>query len=201
VRCRAVLLGILASLLFATPASAFTQPELFIRLMQEGQPASDWMPLSSPPVFNWIGGYQIGFRLQPSAEAHNFQTVALTFTGVPDGQPTQPLTTPPYCVGRAGTPGEIEPVVEIPIQFEGDGTYSFAVSLGPSPAQTGCVGGPTTNASFGVDVHVAPQLVGQPLAFRAKPLPGDPFVGIRAADPPCSRRSPTTRASSTPRVR
>jgi hypothetical protein len=183
-----VLLGILASLLFAAPArAAFTPPELFIRLMSEGQPASDWMPLASPPVFNWIGGYQIGFRLQPSGMGSgpgNFQTVALTYTGVPDGSPSQPLTTPPYCVGRNGTAGEIQAVVEIPIQYEGNGTYSVSVSIGGDPPRTGCVGGPTTMGSFGVDTHVAPQLVGQPFAFRAKPLPGDPFVGIRADDPP-----------------
>jgi hypothetical protein len=58
------------------------------------------------------------------------------------------------------------------------------VSLGDTIG-TGCVGGPaTTAASFAVDVHVAPQLTGDPFAFRAKPLPGDAFVGIRAADPP-----------------
>jgi hypothetical protein len=183
VRLRAVLLGIVTSLLLVSSASAFRQPELFIRLMQEGQPASDWMPLSSPPVLNWIGGYQIGFRLQPSSQGNNFQTIALTYTGVPDGQPTQPLTTPPYCIGRAGTPGEIQSVVEIPIQFEGIGTYSFSVSLGPGPTQTGCVGGATTAASFTVDSHVTPELVGQPLALKP-PGSSEPFVGIRAADPP-----------------
>jgi hypothetical protein len=98
-----VLLGIVASLLLASPASAaFTPPELFIRLMKEGQPASDWMPLSSPPVLNWLGGYQIGFRLQPTGVGSgpgNFQTIALTYTGVPDGSPSQPLTVPPYCTG------------------------------------------------------------------------------------------------------
>lgn len=184
-RVRAVLLGILASLLLAAPArAAFTPPELFVRLMNMGEPASDWMPLSSPPVFNWIGGYQIGFRLQPSSEGNNFQTIALTYTGVPDGSPSQPLTMPPYCIGRAGTPGEIQTVVEIPIQYEGNGTYSFSATLGPGPTRDGCVGGQTTNGSFGVDTHVAPQLVGQPFAFRSKELPGDPFVGIRADDPP-----------------
>ena len=181
---RALLVAVLASLALATPASAFTPPELFVRLMQEGQPASDWMPLSSPPLLNWIGGYQVGFRLQPSAQGNNFQTISLTYTGVPDGSPSQPLTGSPYCIGRAGTPGEIQSVVEIPIQYEGNGTYSFAATLGPGPTQTGCVGGQTTNGSFAVDVHVAPQLIGQPFAFRAKELPGDPFVGIRAADPP-----------------
>jgi hypothetical protein len=33
--------------------------------------------------------------------------VALTVAGVPDGRPTQPLASPPYCVGRAGTAGTI----------------------------------------------------------------------------------------------
>jgi hypothetical protein len=184
-----VLLGILASLLLATPASAFDTPVLYLRLMKEGQPASDWMPLTSAPVLNWIGGYQVGFALQPTGVGPgpaNFQTVALTYTGVPDGSPSQPLTVPPYCIGRNGAEGEIQPVVEIPIQYEGNGTYSFTVTLGPGPTQTGCFGmdGKTASASFGVDVHVTPQLIGQPFAFRAKPLPGDPFEGIRAADPP-----------------
>jgi hypothetical protein len=31
---------------------------------------------------------------------------------------------------------------------------------------------------------VAPALVGEPLTFRARPLAGDPFVGVLAADPP-----------------
>jgi hypothetical protein len=187
---RALLVAVLASLVLATPASAaFTEPELFIRLMKEGQPASEWMPLSSPPVFNWIGGYQIGYRIQQTGVGSgpaNFQTVALTYTGVPDGSPSQPLTTPPYCVGRNGPKDEIQPVVEIPIQYEGNGTYSFAVTVGPGPARDGCFGpeGKTSNGSFGVDAHVTPQLIGQPFAFRAKDLPGDPFVGIRADDPP-----------------
>jgi hypothetical protein len=183
-----VLLGILASVLLAAPArAAFTPPELFIRLMSEGQPASDWMPLSSPPLLNWIGGYQIGFRLEPTGMGSgpgNFQTIAMTYTGVPDGSPSQPLTGSPYCIGRNGAAGEIQSVVEIPIQYEGNGAYSFSVSIGPGITQTDCLGGPTTTGSFSVDSHVAPQLVGQPFAFRAKPLPGDPFEGVRAADPP-----------------
>ena len=183
-----MLLGIVASLLLAAPARAdFTPPELFIRQMSMGRPASDWMPLSSPPVLNWIGGYQIGYRLQRSGIGSgpgNFQTVALMFTGVPDGQPTQPLLMPPYCVGRNGDAGTIVSVDEIPIQFEGIGTYSVSVSVGGDPPGTGCVGGPTTAGSFVVDTHVAPQLVGQPFAFQIDPPRGNPFVGIRADDPP-----------------
>jgi hypothetical protein len=187
VRARTVLLGTCASLLLASPASAaFTPPELFVRLQRADithEPASDWMPLAAAPRLDYIGGFQIGYRLQPTGVNGNFQTAALSITGVPDGQPTQPSNTPPYCVGKNGTAGTITPVGS-EIQFEGDGTYSFSVSLGDTTG-TGCVGGPaTTAASFTVDVHVAPQLAGEPLAFRAKPLPGDPFVGIRAADPP-----------------
>jgi hypothetical protein len=187
VRARTVLLGICASLLLASPASAaFTPPELFVRLQRADithEPASDWIPLAAAPRLDYIGGFQIGYRLQPTGVNGNFQTAALSITGVPDGQPTQPGNTPPYCVGKNGAEGTITPVGS-EIQFEGDGTYSFSVSLGDTIG-TGCVGGPaTTAASFTVDVHVAPQLAGAPLAFRAKPLPGDPFVGVRAADPP-----------------
>jgi hypothetical protein len=189
---RALFVAVLASLALATPASAaFTPPELFVRLQRGDithQPASDWIPLASAPVFNYIGGYQIGYRLQATGVGSgpgNFQTVALTMTGVPDSQPTQPSNTPPYCVGRNGTPGTITEVGS-EIQFEGNGTYSISVSVGPDPAGTGCFGasGATSTGSFAVDTHVAPQLIGQPFAFRAKPLPGDPFEGIRADDPP-----------------
>ena len=64
--------------------------------------------------------------------------------------------------------------------------------------------GPSTTASFGVDVHVAPSLAGSPLSFRAVALPGDPFVGVRAPAPPggqaevrcalTARSSPTARS-------
>jgi hypothetical protein len=188
---RALLVAVVASLALAAPSSAaFTPPELFVRLQRADithQPASDWIPLASAPLFNYIGGYQIGYRLQPSGLGSgpgNFQTVALTITGVPDGQPTQPSLATPYCVGRNGTAGTIVPVDEIEMQYEGNGTYSVSVSVGGDPPGTGCVGGPTTTGSFRVDTHVTPQLVGQPFAFRAEPLPGDPFVGIRAGDPP-----------------
>ncbi len=186
-RARTVVLGICASLLLASPASAaFTPPELFVRLQRADithEPASDWIALAGAPQLDYIGGFQIGYRLQRTGVNGNFQTAALSMTGVPDGQPTQPSNSPPYCVGKNGTEGAITPVGS-EIQFEGDGTYSFSVSLGDTIG-TGCVGGPATTAgSFTVDVHVAPQLAGDPFAFRAKPLPGDPFVGIRAADPP-----------------
>jgi hypothetical protein len=187
VRARTVLLGVCASLLLASPAgAAFTPPELFVRLQRADithEPASDWIALAAAAQLDYIGGFQIGYRLQPTGVNGNFQTAALSITGVPDGQPTQPSNSPPYCVGKNGTEGAITPVGS-EIQFEGDGTYSFSVSLGDTIG-TGCVGGPaTTAASFTVDVHVAPQRAGDPFAFRAKPLPGNPFVGIRAADPP-----------------
>jgi hypothetical protein len=187
VRARTVLLAIFASLLLGSPASAaFTPPELFVRLQRADithEPASDWIPLTAAPTLDYIGGFQIGYRLQRTGVNGNFQTAALSIAGVPDGQPTQPSNTPPYCVGKNGTEGTITPVGS-EIQFEGNGTYSFSVSLGDTTG-SGCVGGPATTASsFVVDVHVTPQLAGDPFAFRAKPLPGNPFVGIRAADPP-----------------
>ena len=59
------------------------------------------------------------------------------------------------------------------------------VSIGPSaggPAD--CLSGPSSSGSFGVDVHVAPELVGTPYVDRDRALPGRPFVGVRAANPP-----------------
>ena len=185
-RFLAAVAGVLATAVLAAPASAFTAPELFVRMQPwtTHEPASDWIPLAAAPSVDYLGGYEIGYRLQASGEPNEFQRVALTVAGVPDGGPTQPRAAEPYCVGRAGAVGTI--VAAGPeLQFEGNGTYTVRVSIGPgSGGAAGCLTGPSTTASFGVGVQVAPALAGTPLSFRAMPLPGNPFVGVRATDPP-----------------
>ena len=173
----------------AAPASAFTPPELFVRLQpwDTHEFVGDWIPLASAPALDYLAGYQIGYRLQASGEPHEFQRVALTVAGVPDGQPTQPSNAEPYCVGVAGTVGEI--VAAGPeLQFEGDGTYAVKVSVGPgSGGESGCLAGESTSASFSVVSQVTPSVAGEPLSFRASPLAGRPFVGVRSAAPPGGR--------------
>ena len=66
------------------------------------EPAGDWIPLASAPALEYLGGYQIGYRLQASGEPNELQRVALTVAGVPDGQPSQPYNAQPYCVTRIG---------------------------------------------------------------------------------------------------
>jgi hypothetical protein len=176
--------AVLASLVLAAPASAFTPPELYVRAQtwDTHEAAGDWIPLASAPSLNYLGGYQVGYKLQATGVNGNFQRVALTVTGVPDGTPTQPYNAQPFCVGRNGTAGDI---VEAgpELQFEGDGTYSVKVSVGDDV--TNCLtAGPSSTGSFSVPTAVAPAVVGQPLTFRAKPLAGNSFVGVRAADPP-----------------
>ncbi len=182
----ATLAGVLASVAAAAPAHAFTAPELFVRMQpwSTHEPVSDWIPLAAAPSLDYLGGYEIGYRLQASGEPNELQRVALTVAGVPDGGPTQPFASPPYCVTRSGAVGTI--VAAGPeLQFEGSGTYTVTVSVGPSSGgASGCLSGPSTTAAFGVDGQVAPALAGDPLSFRAVPLPGNPFVGVRAPDPP-----------------
>jgi hypothetical protein len=165
-----------AGLLFATPAAA--APELFVRLSpwDTHEAVSDWIPLASAPSLNYLGGYEIGYRLETSG----FQRVALTVDGVPDGRPTQPSNATPYCVGRNGTAGEI--VGAGPeLQFEGTGAYTVTVSVGPD---LGCLAGASTTGSFTVTVPVSPSIAGMPQTFRVKPLAGRPFVGVTANQPP-----------------
>jgi hypothetical protein len=185
-RVLAAVSGVVASVAWAGPASAFSPPELFVRLQpwDTHEPVSDWIPLASAPVLNYLGGYQIGYRLQASGQPNEFQRVAMTIARVPDGGPTQPFASPPYCVGRAGTVGEIVDAAA-ELQFEGDGAYTVTVSVGSGPeGSTDCLSGPATTASFSVDVHVAPELVGRPFSFRAVPPPTSAFAGVRAAAPP-----------------
>jgi hypothetical protein len=176
----------IAALAAPGSAAALTAPELFVRAQRwdTHEPAGGWIPLASAPRLDYLGGYQIGYRLQESGVANDFQRVALVVTAVPDGRPTQPYNAAPYCVGRAGTPGTIvEAAPEL--QFEGDGAYAVRVAVGPGtggPAD--CLAGPATTGTFRVGARVAPELVGEPVRYRAQALPGDRFSGVRAADPP-----------------
>jgi hypothetical protein len=185
-RVLAVVTGVLASVACAAPASAFTPPELFVRMQpwDTHEPVSDWIPLASAPALNYLGGYQVGYRLQASGQPHEFQRVAMTIARVPDGSPTQPFASPPYCVGRAGAVGEIVDAAA-ELQFEDDGAYTVTVSVGAgSEGSSDCLSGPSTTGTFSVDVHVAPELVGRPVNFRATPPARDEFAGVRAAAPP-----------------
>jgi len=186
VLARSVLLAVAAVLVLTAPASAFTPPELFVRLQHwdthEG--TGEWIPLASAPQLNDLRGYQVGYRLQPSGKPNELQRAALTVAAVPDGRPTQPNNAAPYCVARIGTAGAIVDVGS-ELQFEGNGTYTVSVAVGEeSGGASGCLAGPSSSGSFTVDVHVALQRVGDPLVYRSTPLPGDPFVGLRANDPP-----------------
>ena len=113
--------------MLVAPAVA-APPELFVRTQSwdTHEETGPWLPLASAPSFNYLGGYEIGYRLQAS----DFQTAALTITGVPDGAPTQPSNATPYCVGRNGTAGEIQSA-GAELQFEGSGAYTVKVSVRP----------------------------------------------------------------------
>jgi hypothetical protein len=180
----AVVAGCLA---LAAPASAFTPPELYVRMqpVHDTEPASDWIPLASAPALDYLGGYQIGYKVQDSGEPFNRQDLLMQVTGAPDGSPTQPDNAGATCDTTGGTTGEIV-TAGFPVQFEGDGTYTVKVSIGPVTGDDDdCVAsGQSTTGSFSVPTMVTPVLVGQPFSFRAKPLAGNPFVGVQAPDPP-----------------
>ncbi|MDX6691933.1 MAG: hypothetical protein QOG15_3390 [Solirubrobacteraceae bacterium] len=183
---RLVLLGLLTSLLWTSPAAAFSPPALYVRLAHANSidhtPVSDWMPLASSPSLNWLGGYEIGYALESPGAQHT----ALQITGVPDGQPTQPLNTPFCNSGLAAPAGSIVPV-GVEIQFEGGGVYSVRVGVGPaSGGPNDCLtgaGSVASTGSFTVAVPVAPSVVGSPLVFRAKRLPDGAFSGVRSNAP------------------
>jgi hypothetical protein len=185
-RVLAVTAGVLAGLVPAAPAAAFSPPELFVRMQpwETHEPVGDWIPLASAPALEYLGGYQIGYRLQASGEPNELQRVALTVAGVPDGQPSQPYNAQPYCVTRTGAVGSI---VEAgpELQFEGNGTYAVTVSVGPSAGGAeGCKSGPSSTGSFSAAASVAPALSGSPLSFRALPPSTNVYNGVRAPDPP-----------------
>ena len=190
---RAVVIGGLVGLAAAAPASAaFAPPTISVRLALSNSidhsGKSDWMGLAATPTLNWLGGYEIGYVVQDTGTSNQLQKVALQILSVPDGHVDQGPGLEPFCSGKVTQVGQIVPVAPA-LQYEGNGTYTVRVSIGPaSGGSTDCmVPGPntaSTTASFNVGVSVVPELVGRPQTFRAKRRSGDQFVGVRAADPP-----------------
>src|SRR4051794_38971988 len=105
---RASLIAVVAvvfSLATASGAGAFEPPELFVRAA--ASEPGEWLPLASAPQVDFMGGWEIGYRVQPSGQADNIQSASLTVTGVPDGSPNQRHNSTPVCVTQAAAPGEI----------------------------------------------------------------------------------------------
>jgi hypothetical protein len=182
---RALAAAVLAlALLPASASAAFSPPELFIKLQPwtSHEAVSDWIPLASAPTVDYLGGYQIGYRLQPSDAEYGRQLVAMTINATPDGTVTQPHAAPPYCSTQAGAAGTIVDVAP-EMQFDGVGTYTITVAIGPDGGdEDDCLTGPSTTASFTVASGATPRVVGTPFSFRSKPARDNP--GVEADDPP-----------------
>ena len=113
-------------------------------------------------------------RLSPAGvgQPNEFQRVALAVTGVPDGSPTQPSASSPFCVGRAGGAGDDRRGrARAPVRRRRR-VQRECRSVG---AGLDCqAAGASTAGAFSVDVHVAPAQVGEPQSFRVTPLTGEP---------------------------
>jgi hypothetical protein len=146
------LIAVLLLTAFAAPASA-APPELFVRESpwDTHEPVSGWLPLATAPVSTYVGGYEIGYRLQVGG----FQRAALTIAAVPQAVPVQA----PFCTGRNGAAGEI--VSAGPeLQFAGNGTYTVSVSVLAGTSGDCLTQGETATGSFGVAAMAAPTVVG-----------------------------------------
>src|SRR5689334_15869617 len=151
-----LLLILVVSLMFAAPAAA-APPELFVRESpwDTHEPVSDWIPLASAPVSSYVGGYEIGYRLQVAG----FQRAALTIAAVPHGATVLPNSAP-YCTGRNGAAGDIVSAGG-ELQFEGNGTYTVSVSVLAGDRGDCLTQGETATGSFGVAAALTPTVVGQ----------------------------------------
>jgi hypothetical protein len=166
------LIALLVTLGLAAPAAA-APPELFVRESpwDTHEEVSDWIPLATAPVSTFVGGYEIGYRLQTAG----FQRAAVRVTGVPDGVPTQPSFVTPVCVGRNGAVGDIV-TMEQELQFEGNGRYTVAVSVLPGDRGDCLTQGETATGSWDVAATLAPTVIGELVLRRTSPGSGTPRV-------------------------
>ena len=166
------LIVLLITLGLAAPAAA-APPELFVRESpwDTHEEVSDWIPLAGAPVTNYVGGYEIGYRVQTAG----FQRAALTVTGVPDGVPTQPPGTAPFCTGRSGAVGEIASLGQ-ELQFEGNGRYTVSVSVLAGDRGDCLTAGETATGFFDVAAMLTPAATGELVLRRTSPGGGTPRV-------------------------
>jgi hypothetical protein len=165
-------------MLGSAPASASAAPpELFVRESpwDSHEEVSDWIPLATAPVSTFVGGDEIGYRLQVAG----LQSVSMTVTGVPDGVPTQPSWASPGCVNRNGAVGEIVSVGQ-ELQYEGNGPYTVSVTVAPG-RNPDCAGGETATGSFSVAAMLAPTVIGE-LALRRTETAGGVVPRVTAPD-------------------
>ncbi len=162
------------------------------------EPAGDWLPIASAPSIAYVGGYEIGYRLQDSGEPNQLQRVALRIAGVPDGQPSQPYNAEPYCVTRVGTPWATS-------SQRGPSCSSRATAPMPSRCRSARAPAAPPGACRGRAPPRASPSSRAPCrcssarrSASAHAARATPFDGVRAADPPGGR--PTSAARSTRRA-
>ena len=141
-----------------------------------------WMPLASAPALNYLGGYEIGYRLQ----AGGFQTARADHRRRARRQPDAAeqrvaVLRRPHRGRRRDRGGRARAPVRGHRHLHGHRLGQ----TGPGGASDCLTTGESTTASFGVDVHVDAVTVRQRRSSSApSPLPGNPFVGVRAPAPP-----------------
>jgi hypothetical protein len=141
----------IAALLFAAPAEALSQPEVFLKeLDASDQPMGNWIPLAGAQMHS-VNGYEIGVRLQSTGTSDNRQRILVQVNTVPDGRPDLQRNIYSLCVFQSGNAGQIMQPDER-VRYAGDGTYLLSVTVSTGADEsTNCTtasGAATTTGSF-----------------------------------------------------
>jgi hypothetical protein len=177
---RAALVALVAGLIAAPPASALSQPEVFLKELTAGeQTVGDWVPLAGASMHS-VTGYDLGVRLQDTGQPGNRQRILVQVTSVPDGHPDQ-QNIYSLCFQQSGPAGQIARIDE-QVRYEGDGPYGLTVTVSTgTDVSTNCAGGPSTSGSFTASARTRVRFVGHLL--RLDPSENPPFSGLEIAPP------------------
>lgn len=172
-RLLAAAVVLIAVLIAAPVASAYTAPEVFLQEADaSNQPVGGWIPLAGASMRS-VNRYEIGVRIQDAAG----QRVLVQVNSVPGGAaPSQPDIYS-LCFVASGSVGAIVDTQE-DVRYQGDGAYSLTVTLAPptGDASHGCTAGPSTSGTFTASAPTGIQFVGH--LVTSDPNLRDPFGGI-----------------------
>ena len=122
---------LIAALLAAPPAEAFSAPDVFLKeAAASNQPMGNWIALAGASMHS-VNRYEVGVRVQDTGQPGNQQRFLVQVNAVPGGAPPNQPDVYSICPIVTGAAGQIVDLQE-DVRYQGDGPYSITVTVASS---------------------------------------------------------------------
>ncbi len=184
---------LIAALLAAPPAEAFSAPVVFLKEADaSNQPMGNWIALAGASMHS-VNRYEVGVRVQDTGQPGNQQRFLVQVNSVPGGAPPNQPDVYSICPIVTGAAGQIVDLQE-DVRYQGDGPYSITVTVAPPTGDSshGCTAGPSTTGSFTASAPTTLRFLGHmvtsnPIRAPFGGLEVFPAVGSGGSEIRCAR--------------